>query len=180
MAKNGFAPNVTTYNTLISIVCEHLQEKKAFKIFQEMEEANCKPDIQTYNPLLKMCCKQKKMKILSYLLDDMVKKDCNPDLGTYTLLVHGLCKAGKVDLACQFFEEMVEKKLIPKYETYILFLDEPWDIVDIITNIAAIFIDTQLNLSTWLHLTTPRLPFQNCSFSSNSETYSTSMPSICP
>ncbi|XP_068646552.1 pentatricopeptide repeat-containing protein At3g22670, mitochondrial-like isoform X2 [Aristolochia californica] len=124
MCTNGIAPNLTTYNTLITSACDHSQEDNALGLLKQMEESSCKPDLKTYAPLLKMCCKKKRMKTLQFLLNDMFRKDISIDLGTYTLLVQGLCSNGLPEHSYLFFEEMVLKGFLPRKHTYDMLVKE--------------------------------------------------------
>nr|KYP41009.1 hypothetical protein KK1_037612 [Cajanus cajan] len=127
MPKAGVAPNTSTYSSMISMLCYHAQEKRAFEILKEMENSgNCKPDLQTYHPLIKSCFRTGNIdSLLNDILNDMINKHhLSLDLSTYTLLIHGLCRADRCNWAFSLFEEMIDQDIIPRYRTCHLLLDE--------------------------------------------------------
>uniref|UniRef100_A0A1D1YSX2 Pentatricopeptide repeat-containing protein At3g04130, mitochondrial n=1 Tax=Anthurium amnicola TaxID=1678845 RepID=A0A1D1YSX2_9ARAE len=126
MHLNGVAPNLSTYNTMISIFCYRLRDKDAMKVLEKMENTFCKPDLLTYCPLLKLCFKRGKTDdMLCVLMNDIVNKHhLSLDLATYTLLIHGLCRAGKFEWALLLFEEMVNQEIPLRNRTCNLLLCE--------------------------------------------------------
>ncbi|CAI9093270.1 OLC1v1028735C1 [Oldenlandia corymbosa var. corymbosa] len=126
MPGRGIVPNVSTYNTMIALLCHHEQEEVALEFLGDMENSPyCKPDLQTYIPLLKSCFKAgKKDSCLNKLLHDMSNKHhlCF-DLSTYALLIHGLCKANKAEDAYNLFLKMVAQDITPRYLTCRLLLE---------------------------------------------------------
>ncbi|KAJ0976971.1 hypothetical protein J5N97_012445 [Dioscorea zingiberensis] len=128
MRADGVDRSVSTYNTVIAVLCQDDRDRDALNVLKEMENsASMKPDLQTYAPLLKMCLKTITMKeeLLSELLNDIVNKHhLSLDLSTYSLLIHGLCKTGNIGWACNLFEEMVEMDISPRTQTCRLLLDE--------------------------------------------------------
>lgn len=126
MPKIGIDPNVSTYNTMITILCHYGEYSIAFDVLEQMEISPfCKPDAQSYYPLLKSCFKTGKIDSLSRLLDDMVNKHhISLDMSTYTLLIHGLCRANKFEWAYRLFDEMIGHDIKPRYKTCRLLLDE--------------------------------------------------------
>ncbi|XP_039125328.1 pentatricopeptide repeat-containing protein At3g04130, mitochondrial [Dioscorea cayenensis subsp. rotundata] len=132
MPADGVVRSVSTYNTMISVLCQHDQERDALKVLKEMENSSSscsyslKPDLQTFTPLLKMCFKTTvKEELLSDLLNEIVNKNqLSLDVSTYSLLIHGLCKEGKIEWACNLFEEMIGFDISPRFETCRLLLDE--------------------------------------------------------
>ncbi|XP_058093189.1 pentatricopeptide repeat-containing protein At3g04130, mitochondrial-like isoform X2 [Magnolia sinica] len=97
MCKNGISPNVSTYNTMISVFCHHSEERNALNVLREMEESGlCKPDLLTYNPLLKQCFKTGKTDI----------------------------NLSKCESAYLLFEEMISQEITPRYRTCRVLLEE--------------------------------------------------------
>ncbi|XP_050377113.1 pentatricopeptide repeat-containing protein At3g04130, mitochondrial [Argentina anserina] len=127
MSQNEVHHNTSTYNTMIAMFCNHVQEEEALEILRKMESSGlCKPDVQTYYPLLKMCFKTGKTdNFLDKLVNDMVNgHHLSFDLSTYTLLIHGLCRAGKCERAYSLFEGMIAQEMKPRYKTCRFLWDE--------------------------------------------------------
>ena len=126
MDQNGVTPDLTTYNTVISIFCHHSLVEEALKILEKMENASCIPDLLSFTPLLKLCIKRGEIEdMLSFLINEMVNKhQLSLDLATFSLLIHGLCKNGRLDWAFLLFEEMVNQEIVPRNQTWKLLLKE--------------------------------------------------------
>lgn len=127
MPQMGVAPSTSTYNTMISMLCQQEREELALEFLRDMEKSTyCKPEVQTYFPLLKACFKGgNKDDRLSMLLDEMSSKHhLSFDLSTYALLVHGLCKVNKPEEAYNYFTKMIAQDITPRYVTCRLLLDE--------------------------------------------------------
>ncbi|XP_078433648.1 pentatricopeptide repeat-containing protein At3g04130, mitochondrial-like [Wolffia australiana] len=127
MNLNGVAPDISTYNTMISLFCHYSDEEKALKVLEKMESASCTPDLMTYSPLFKLCLKGgvDKVDLLSFLVNQMVNKhQLSLDFATYSLLIHGLCRIGRTDWAFLLFEEMVNLEITPRNQTWKLLLKE--------------------------------------------------------
>lgn len=126
MHLNGVTPNLSTYNTTISMFCHHSHENDALNVLEKMEHASCKPDLLTHSPLLELCFKRGKIDdMLSILMNDIVNKHyLSLDLSTYTLLIHGLCRSGKLEWALLLFEEMISQEIPPRSRTCNLLLHE--------------------------------------------------------
>lgn len=120
MSENGVVPNLATYNSLISVSCQHSLKENALKILKKMELVSCKPDHLTYIPLFKLCFKMGETDgRLNSLLDDMVNKHhLSLDSASYTLLIHGFCEAGKLKRALFLFEEMIHREIPLRKRTY--------------------------------------------------------------
>ncbi|XP_028770464.1 pentatricopeptide repeat-containing protein At3g04130, mitochondrial-like [Neltuma alba] len=127
MHSAGLTPNTCTYNTMISMFCDHAQQIKAFELLKEMEDSGlCKPNTQSYHPLIKSCFKAGIIdSCLNDILDYMVDRhNLCLDISTYTLIIHGLCRAGKCEWAYSIFEEMIDRGLVPRHRTCRLLLEE--------------------------------------------------------
>lgn len=127
MSQMGVAPSTSTYNTMISMLCQQEREELALEFLWDMEKSPyCKPDVQTYFPLLKACFNGgKRDECLSMLLDDMSRKHhLSFDLSTYALLIHGLCKVNKPEEAYDYFTKMIAQDINPRYVTCRLLLDD--------------------------------------------------------
>ncbi|XP_054809811.1 pentatricopeptide repeat-containing protein At3g04130, mitochondrial [Prosopis cineraria] len=127
MQNASLTPNTCTYNTMISMFCDHAEQSKAFELLKEMQDSGlCKPDTQSYHPLIKSCFKAGVIdSCLNDILDYMVNKHrlCL-DISTYTLIIHGLCRADQCEWAYSIFEEMINHGLVPRHRTCRLLLDE--------------------------------------------------------
>ncbi|KAL3501058.1 hypothetical protein ACH5RR_035507 [Cinchona calisaya] len=127
MPQMKVAPNTSTYNTAIAMLCHHGQEEAALDFLRDIQNSPyCEPDVQTYFPLLKSCFRAgKKDDCLSKLLDDMSsKRHLSFDLSTYALLIHGLCKRNKAEEAYNLFVRMMAQGIRPRYVTCRLLLEE--------------------------------------------------------
>lgn len=125
MQRNGADRNLSTYNTMISIFCDHNREEDALGVLKEMESSSCRPVLQTYYPLLKLCFKTQRLDKLNMLLTDIISKHhLSLDHNTFTLMIHGLCKVGMVDQACKLFDDMISREIRPKSRTLLLLMYE--------------------------------------------------------
>ena len=127
MQSAGLTPNTCTYNTMISMFCDHGQQSKAFELLKEMEDSDhCKPNAQSFHSLIKSCFKAGIVDTcLNDILDYMVNEHhiCL-DISTYTLIIHGLCRVDKCEWAYSIFEEMISLGMAPRHRTCRLLLDE--------------------------------------------------------
>ncbi|KAL2930060.1 hypothetical protein RDABS01_035470 [Bienertia sinuspersici] len=124
MKRDGIAPDLYTYNTLISCCRRGSLYEEAAKTFEEMKLAGFVPDKVTYNVLLDVCGKSRRPKEAIEVLQEMethggglldeamelkaqmVKRGIKPDVFTYTTLFSGFEKAGKDECAMKVFKEM--------------------------------------------------------------------------
>ncbi|KAG0491137.1 hypothetical protein HPP92_008000 [Vanilla planifolia] len=124
MELNGVCRDLSSYNIMISLFCQHDKEQEAIHVLNEMKGSSCKPVLQTYYPLLKLCFRARKLHLLKSLLSDItIKHHLSLDLDAYTLLIHGLCVAGNVEWAYSLFTEMIDLEIVPRIRTCRLIMD---------------------------------------------------------
>ncbi|KAL6899356.1 hypothetical protein ACP4OV_006014 [Aristida adscensionis] len=126
MPRNGVPRNLTTYNTMISILCQYGRDDDALSVLKEMEAQSCKPDLQTYRPLLRLFLSRRGQgDAVQHLLGELINKSgLGLDLDTFTLLIHGLCRIGETDWAYRLYDEMVSSEIVPRHQTCEMLLSE--------------------------------------------------------
>ncbi|KAL6634689.1 hypothetical protein ACP70R_027360 [Stipagrostis hirtigluma subsp. patula] len=126
MPMNGVPRNLSTYNTMISILCQYGRDDDALSLFKEMEAQSCKPDLQTYQPLLRLFLSRRGQgDAVHHLLSELINKSgLGLDLDTFTLLIHGLCRVSETDWAYRLYDEMVGSEIVPRQKTCELLLSE--------------------------------------------------------
>ncbi|CAI9281059.1 unnamed protein product [Lactuca saligna] len=145
MLSKNLAPNLIAYNTTIQLQKDNLiplcttlcslllgnqnsfgragRVDEAIKIFDELENSNCKPDIISYNSLINCLGKNGDVDEAYMRCKEMEEKGLNPDVVTYSTLIECFGKSDKVEMACRLFDEMLSEGCCPNIVTYNILLD---------------------------------------------------------
>ncbi|KAJ3674103.1 hypothetical protein LUZ60_006095 [Juncus effusus] len=128
-------PDVQSYNTVISVLCQNDDFKKARFMLEQMElpGAKCKPDLYTYTILISHYCKhglqtgckkaiRRRIWEANRMFRRMVINGFQPDLITYNCLINGLCKTYRIERAHELFDEMLKREISPNRVTYNSFI----------------------------------------------------------
>jgi pentatricopeptide repeat protein len=142
MKSLGLKPDITTFNTLLDICFEQMNQDLAFNFFSYIKSLGSKVlhsetcegvevhvDVVSYNTLLKGLCLQmmgKKPQEENHavllkcieLLEEIKSNNIHANEITYNTLIDACVKADEMDLAFKFFAEMKKRKLQPDNFTY--------------------------------------------------------------
>ncbi|KVI06902.1 Pentatricopeptide repeat-containing protein [Cynara cardunculus var. scolymus] len=118
MTQNNFLPDVWTYNTLISGLCNEGKIEEAIRVSNEMEKLKLLPDVITYNTLIDGCFKWKKSSEAIKLLDGMSERGMKRNTVTYNILIKWYCKEGDMGKASETVKHMETNGLFPDSVTY--------------------------------------------------------------
>ncbi|ONK71202.1 uncharacterized protein A4U43_C04F5930 [Asparagus officinalis] len=105
MDKFGIAPDLSSFNSLLSALCKAKNVRKAHQVFDEMSE-RFEPDSKTYSILLQGWGLAPNLPKMFEVFDEMVERGCEPDIVTYGIMVDSLCKAGRIEKAVEVVREM--------------------------------------------------------------------------
>ncbi|KAJ4750893.1 Pentatricopeptide repeat-containing protein [Rhynchospora pubera] len=128
-------PDVQCYNTLILVLCQNRNFKKARFLLDQMElpGARCKPSLYTYTIFITFYCKRgletgckkairRRIWEANHMFRRMVFNGFVPDVVTYNCLINGLCKTYRIGRAHELFDEMIVKGVLPNRITYNSFI----------------------------------------------------------
>ncbi|XP_078440640.1 pentatricopeptide repeat (PPR) superfamily protein [Wolffia australiana] len=108
-ARFGYAPPVSTYQTLVEGLCKikHVEKARALADFMLGEDDDDDAARRTYNILLRALRLVGRPSEQLNVLVAMLRRRCRPDVVTLNTVVHGLCMAGNVDEALKILHDML-------------------------------------------------------------------------
>ncbi|KAJ3213933.1 hypothetical protein HDU67_002299 [Dinochytrium kinnereticum] len=122
MAKDGIAPNVYTYNALISGLLKNGEMQKGNELMEMMKSQGIQPDVATFNILLEGCLSRGKWREANNVLNDMAAADIKRDVVTFNTLIsaHGRRDGGDPKQGKVLFDAMQRPpyKLKPSRNTF--------------------------------------------------------------
>ncbi|XP_027911303.1 pentatricopeptide repeat-containing protein At4g01570 [Vigna unguiculata] len=116
--KGLVAPDLCTYNSLITALCRLGKVDDALVVWDELNGSAHQPDRFTYTNLIHACCRTFRMGDATRVFNHMQSHGFPPDTLVYNSLLDGHFKATKVVEACQLFEKMVQEGVRPSCWTY--------------------------------------------------------------
>lgn len=116
--KGLVAPDLCTYNSLISALCRIGKVEDALVVWEELNGSPHQPDRFTYTILIQACSKTFRIDDATRVFNNMQNNGFRPDTIVYNSLLDGHFKATKVTEACQLFEKMVQEGVRPSCWTY--------------------------------------------------------------
>ncbi|XP_027350959.1 pentatricopeptide repeat-containing protein At4g01570-like [Abrus precatorius] len=116
--KGLVAPDLCTYNTLITVLCKHGKVEDALLVWEELNGSPHQPDNFTYTILIQACSKTYRIEDATRIFSHMQGHGFRSDTLVYNSLLHGFFKATKVSEACQLFEKMVHEGVKASSWTY--------------------------------------------------------------
>ncbi|KAG4973984.1 hypothetical protein JHK87_030805 [Glycine soja] len=116
--KGFVAPDLCTYNSLITALCRLGKVDDAITVYEELNGSAHQPDRFTYTNLIQACSKTYRMEDAIRIFNQMQSNGFRPDTLAYNSLLDGHFKATKVMEACQLFEKMVQEGVRPSCWTY--------------------------------------------------------------
>ncbi|KAK1308535.1 Pentatricopeptide repeat-containing protein [Acorus calamus] len=108
MVSDGYAPDVLTYNIVMSAKYRLGKLDEFHALLDEMGRNGFAPDLHTYNLLLHVLGKGDKPLAAFNLMNYMREVGCEPSVLHFTNLIDGLGRAGNLEACEYFFEEMVK------------------------------------------------------------------------
>ncbi|KAJ0772027.1 putative tetratricopeptide-like helical domain superfamily [Helianthus annuus] len=113
--KQGFPPNLTTYNTLIHGLVLADRVFEAVELFKKLlREKVCEPNQIMFgtviNGLRKVGHTSKALELLNF----MEAGSCKPCVEQYSTVIDSLCKDKLVDRALELFTHMTEKGVLQR------------------------------------------------------------------
>ncbi|KAL4457635.1 hypothetical protein ABPG75_012500 [Micractinium tetrahymenae] len=121
MARYGPAPDVVSYNTLISAAAAGGNVKVAMHIFSDMVDADIEPTERTCGALLNCYAKARDAASARKVFDSMASLGIRANLEIYTSLIDACVQAGGrqwTQLAFDLFDQMRAQGLSPSAVTY--------------------------------------------------------------
>ncbi|VFQ68955.1 unnamed protein product [Cuscuta campestris] len=110
MMSTGWKPDVVSYTSMISGLCNSGSVEGGLKLFHEMScgESGSRPDVITYNILFSALCKQDRISHAIDLLNTMLDQGCDPDSVTCNIFLKSLNgKLNPLESARVFLDELV-------------------------------------------------------------------------
>ena len=147
MGKEGFPPNIYTYNAIIDNLCKKGSFDETYRLLHKgsvhglqadgvtytifmsvhyrqadtnraLVFFNKMPDIHAYTTLISALCRQKQMKESERLFEEAVSLGLIPTKKTYTSMICGYCRYGITSLAVKLFQRMSNHGCFPDNITY--------------------------------------------------------------
>ncbi|KAG6419082.1 hypothetical protein SASPL_121291 [Salvia splendens] len=137
--EKGIMRDTFMYNTVFSALGKskhvaHLLDlvDEAVRIFEELENSDCRPDVVSYNSLINCLGKngdvdeahmrlkemQERVEMAYSLFDEMLAEGCCPNIVTYNILLDCLEKSGRSAEAVDLYSKLKEEGLTPDSITY--------------------------------------------------------------
>ncbi|TKY67391.1 Pentatricopeptide repeat-containing protein [Spatholobus suberectus] len=116
--KGLVAPDLCTYNSLITALCRLGKVEDALVMWEELNGSPHRPDRFTYTNLIQACSRTYRIDDAIRVFNHMQSSGFRPETLVYNSLLDGHFKATKVTEACQLFEKMVQEGVKPSSWTY--------------------------------------------------------------
>ncbi|XP_010462674.1 PREDICTED: pentatricopeptide repeat-containing protein At5g65560-like [Camelina sativa] len=108
MIQSGFAPNLSTFTSLIMGYSVTKDLEAALRVFHKnMVEHGCVPDSKCYEHLILGLCFTKKLGLAQRLLDQMQRQGLTPTWAVFDEIVICCCKLKKYGEAAQVVDHMI-------------------------------------------------------------------------
>ncbi|GJV94236.1 pentatricopeptide repeat-containing protein [Tanacetum coccineum] len=118
MLRNGYEPDIHTYNTLIRGLCKNDRLFSARDLMKEMKLKGCEPDMISYTILIDGFCKKGRLEEASEVMREMTQKGLSLNTVGYNSIIHALCKVGNVSEALNMFHDMCVQGCKPDIFTF--------------------------------------------------------------
>ncbi|KAB2627607.1 pentatricopeptide repeat-containing protein [Pyrus ussuriensis x Pyrus communis] len=120
---DNIGPDLSTYNSLIHVLCLVGKVNDALTIWEELKAPATSPDAITYRILIQGCCRCYRIDDATKIFSEMQLNGYIPGTIVYNSLLDGLFKARKVNDGCQLFEKMVQNGVRASTWTYNILID---------------------------------------------------------
>ncbi|KAF3336914.1 pentatricopeptide repeat-containing protein [Carex littledalei] len=123
MRDCGCKPDVVTYSTLITGLCQVGRVSEAFGVLDVMLNEGCVPNAHTYTPILHAYCTAGQIEEAERLVSTMEAVNCVPNVVTYNILIGALSKAGRFNEVENILANCQLKGWEPDVITYSTYMD---------------------------------------------------------
>ncbi|KAL0291174.1 UNVERIFIED_CONTAM: Pentatricopeptide repeat-containing protein [Sesamum angustifolium] len=107
MKQHGCAPNLNTYNALITGLCRERRLEEAWRLVDHSKQCGISPSEDIYNKLVECCCNKRMYEEAVDLIDVMLKHGFLPHLECFKRLVCGLYDDGNDEKAKATFYRLL-------------------------------------------------------------------------
>ncbi|KAK7295562.1 hypothetical protein RJT34_18472 [Clitoria ternatea] len=118
MVQNGFEPDSTTLNAIISVCAKDGKWDAALSIFQKTLKGELKPNLVACNALINSLGRAGELKLAFHVYDTMKSLDHKPDLYTFNALLSSLSKANRHHKVLQLFG-MIERNQTSRFNIHL-------------------------------------------------------------
>ncbi|XP_024539000.1 pentatricopeptide repeat-containing protein At1g62670, mitochondrial [Selaginella moellendorffii] len=112
------APNMFTYEILISSLCKTDQVEEAFKLLSAMRDKGFVPSLKIWEVLLSRLARAGRLDDAFELYKEMSRINCQQLVGSSNILLDGILRRGSVDEAKDFLKQMTDTGIVPDKFTY--------------------------------------------------------------
>ncbi|KAJ0976389.1 hypothetical protein J5N97_018354 [Dioscorea zingiberensis] len=113
MHKEGFLPNLVTYNTLISGHSKVGDVNMAKDVLKMLLEHGFKPDVFTFSSIMDGLCRVYQMDDAFDCFSEMVEWGVSPNAITYNILIRSLCIVAVIRKSMKLLKTMKEAGIDP-------------------------------------------------------------------
>ncbi|KAK1259477.1 hypothetical protein QJS04_geneDACA015481 [Acorus gramineus] len=110
LANSGVAPDVTTYNILISGLCKAGRMDGALKFFKELQIKGYSPNTVTYSTLIDGLDRVDRFEDAKALFDQMLEHGTAPGVSVYNAMMKALCRRQKVTQAIRIWLDSLSQR----------------------------------------------------------------------
>ncbi|CAH1445567.1 unnamed protein product [Lactuca virosa] len=124
MGRNGFPPDLHTFNILLHIYGRANKPAEAVVHLSMMKEAGIEPNVLHFTNLIDALSRAGNMDAWGQfekaeeMFSDMFDNGKIPNVYTYNTMIRGLCMAGKFEYACLMLKEMESRGCNPNFLVY--------------------------------------------------------------
>ncbi|XP_072998749.1 small ribosomal subunit protein mL103 (rPPR7) [Typha latifolia] len=120
MRRRGIPPTVTTFGTLIAILCDKSKVHDAFRVKEMMLNSyNMEPNAHVYTTLIKALCNKNELDLALKLKEEMMSdKELGLDSAVYSTLIRAMFRAGRKGEVVDILEEMKKNGVKPDTVAY--------------------------------------------------------------
>nr|TKW38866.1 hypothetical protein SEVIR_1G142800v2 [Setaria viridis] len=123
MRVHKLEPDVSTYSTLVTGLCQVGKLDEAWGVLDWMLQEGCCPMVHTYTPIVQGYCREGRIEEARKLIDFMEDSGCPPNAVTYNVLIRALCDDARFDEVKQVLAEIKMKGQKPNTVTYNIYMD---------------------------------------------------------
>ncbi|OMO72440.1 RNA polymerase sigma-70 [Corchorus capsularis] len=108
----------TTLSEIGDMLCQRGKIKRAFALFDELNDKGLVPNAHVYGALIDGLCKTGQMEAADMLVNHMQNQGIHVSVVIFNTLLNGYCKKGMIDVALRQLAIMEKKGLQPDVFTY--------------------------------------------------------------
>ncbi|CAI0386632.1 unnamed protein product [Linum tenue] len=122
-SRAGVCWNTTSYNIIMSTLCQLARLKEAHTLLLQMEFKGYPPDVVSYSTIINGYCQIGELEEVLHLIEEMQFKGLKPNSYTYNSIILLLFKSGNVDKTETVLKEMVNQGITPDNVVYTTLID---------------------------------------------------------